>query len=176
MAHMDAQTEAELKAVYYAFASFGSSQKCVELEGKNFIKLAKDTKLLGKALTTTDIDLIFAKVKAKGARKITWPEFVKGLDHIAAKKGCAVDEVLATIIKSGGPQDNGTKAEACRFHDDKSQYTGVYARGGPTNVDMDPKNLAGLCDRSSADVRGVKTGGPAAARRSTGDAKIPAAR
>lgn len=29
----------------------------------------------------------------------------------------------------------------------QSQYTGVYARGGPTNVDMDPKNLAGLCDR-----------------------------
>jgi hypothetical protein len=39
-------------------------QKCVELEGKNFIKLAKDTKLLSKALTATDIDLIFAKVSS----------------------------------------------------------------------------------------------------------------
>jgi hypothetical protein len=39
-------------------------QKCVELDGKNFIKLAKDTKLLSKALTTTDIDLIFAKVSS----------------------------------------------------------------------------------------------------------------
>jgi hypothetical protein len=29
----------------------------------------------------------------------------------------------------------------------QSQYTGVYARGSPTNVDMDPTNLAGLCDR-----------------------------
>ncbi|KAF6263262.1 putative p25-alpha family protein [Scenedesmus sp. NREL 46B-D3] len=173
MAHMDTQTEAELKAVYSAFASFGSSQ----LEGKNFIKLAKEAKLLSKVLTTVDIDLIFAKVKAKGARKITWPEFVKALDHIAAKKGCAVDEVVAVVIKSTGPQDNGTKAEACRFHDDKSQYTGVYACGGPTNVDMDPKNLAGICDRSSADVRGVKTSAPAAANRhSTGDVKITAAR
>jgi hypothetical protein len=34
-------------------------------------------------------------------------------------QGCAVDEVVATIIKSGGPQDNGTKADACHFHDDK---------------------------------------------------------
>jgi hypothetical protein len=42
-------------------------QKCVELEGKNFIKLAKDTKLLSKALTTTDIDLIFAKVGSRAA-------------------------------------------------------------------------------------------------------------
>jgi hypothetical protein len=35
-------------------------------------------------------------------------------------------------------------------------YTGVYAKGGPTNVDMDPSSLASLCDRSPADARGVK--------------------
>lgn len=35
-----------------------------------------------------------------------------------------MDEVVATIIKSGGPQDNGTKAEACRFHDDKVRGQG----------------------------------------------------
>jgi hypothetical protein len=40
----------------------------------------------------------------------------------------------------------------------QSLYTGVYGKGGPTNVDMDPDNLASLCDRSSADVRGVKNG------------------
>lgn len=60
----------------------------------------------------------------------------------------------------------------------QSLYTGVYAKGGPTNVDMDPTNLAGLCDRSAADVRGIKTGGSASggnSRRSTAD-KIPAAR
>lgn len=37
-------------------------QRCVEMEGKNFLKLCKDTKLMGKALTSTDIDLIFTKV------------------------------------------------------------------------------------------------------------------
>eukprot|EP00882_Tetradesmus_deserticola_P015866 GHRQ01016919.1.p1 GENE.GHRQ01016919.1~~GHRQ01016919.1.p1 ORF type:complete len:186 (+),score=46.02 GHRQ01016919.1:61-618(+) len=176
MAHMDTQTEAELKAVFYAFASFGSSQDCVEMEGKNFNKLAKDTKLLAKCLTTTDVDIIFAQVKVKGARKITWPEFVQALDYIAAKKGCAMDEVVCAVLKSNGPQDNGTKAEACRFHDDKSLYTGVYARGGPTNIDMDPTNLGSICDRSTANVRGVKTVSPAAKRRSTGDVTIAAAR
>lgn len=60
----------------------------------------------------------------------------------------------------------------------QSLYTGVYAKGGPTNIDMDPTNLAGLCDRSAADVRGIKTGGPGSSgnsRRSTAD-KISAAR
>lgn len=53
----------------------------------------------------------------------------------------------------------------------------MYAKGGPTNVDMDPTNLAGLCDRSSANVRGVKTGGSnPGSRRTTTEGKIPAAR
>jgi hypothetical protein len=40
----------------------------------------------------------------------------------------------------------------------QSLYTGVYANGGPTNVDGN-RSLSGLCDRSSADVRGVKKAG-----------------
>lgn len=59
----------------------------------------------------------------------------------------------------------------------QSTYTGVYAKGGPTNVDMDPTNLAGLCDRSSADVRGVKYNGssPGGSRRTTTEATNTAA-
>jgi hypothetical protein len=56
------------------------------MEGKAFAKLCKDNKLLCKAVTPTDVDLIFAKVKAKGQRKINFEEFIKGLDLIAAKK------------------------------------------------------------------------------------------
>jgi hypothetical protein len=42
---------------------------------------------------------------------------------------------------------------------------------------MDPANLAGLCDRSSADVRGVKNAGSnPGSRRATTEGKIPAAR
>ena len=36
----------------------------------------------------------------------------------------------------------------------QSTYTGVYANGGPTNVDG-KGDLSELCDRSSANVRGV---------------------
>lgn len=37
----------------------------------------------------------------------------------------------------------------------QSTYTGVYAKGGPTNVDASG-NLSDLLDRSPADVRGIK--------------------
>lgn len=55
----------------------------------------------------------------KGARKIDYSSFLKALDHVAAKKGCAVDQIIATICKSGGPENNGTQAEAVKWHDDK---------------------------------------------------------
>ncbi len=57
----------------------------------------------------------------------------------------------------------GTQAEAVRFHDDKDAYTGVHAHGGPSTVDAPNQSLEGLLDRSDADVRGVKTGGPSVA-------------
>jgi hypothetical protein len=42
------------------------------MEGKTLVKFAKDCGLLDKHLTTTDIDLIFAKVKTKGSKKISF--------------------------------------------------------------------------------------------------------
>lgn len=38
-------------------------QRAVDMEGKNFLKLCRDCRLLGKALTPTDVDLIFTKVR-----------------------------------------------------------------------------------------------------------------
>jgi len=53
----------------------------------------------------------------------------------AEKKGVDAEVLSATIIKVGGPTFSGTKADDVKYHDDKSLYTGVYAQGGPTNVD-----------------------------------------
>lgn len=46
-----------------------------DMDGKSFAKLAKDCKVISKTCTTTDIDLIFAKVKDKAARRITFAQF-----------------------------------------------------------------------------------------------------
>lgn len=68
--------------------------------------------------------------------------------------------MLAQVASSKGPILKGTKADKVKLHDDKSQYTGVYAKGGPTNVDKDKYvHLDGLLDRSDADVRGRKVDG-----------------
>lgn len=57
----------------------GFTNGAAEMDGKTFAKLAKDTKILDKALTATDIDLIFAKVKDKAARKINKVQFITAI-------------------------------------------------------------------------------------------------
>lgn len=143
---------ASLSTIFTSYAPKG------EIDGKSFSKLAKDTKLLDKKLTSTDIDLIFAKFKS--VRTMTFEQFKKALEECAKKKGVSIEVVHSTICQSGGPQYNGTKADYVKFHDDKNLYTGVYANGGPSTVDIGAggkiSDLSQLADRSSADVRGVK--------------------
>ncbi len=57
------------------------------------------------------------------------------MELIAEKKGVTAADVQNAILSVGGPQFAGTKADNVKFHDDKSLYTGVYAQGGPTNID-----------------------------------------
>ena len=106
------------------------------MDGKTFAKFAKDTKLVDKKLTATDVDLIFNKVKQKTERRISYAEFQKSFTYLAEKKGIDVDALKELIVGAGGPQYTGTQADHVKFHDDKSLYTGVYANGGPTNVDV----------------------------------------
>lgn len=45
------------------------------MDGKVFNKFAKDCKVICKAVTSTDVDLAFAKCKDKAARKINYAQF-----------------------------------------------------------------------------------------------------
>lgn len=44
----------------------------------------------------------------------------------ACFQGVAVSQLWDAIIKAGGPKSSGTKAEAVRFFDDPSMYTGSW--------------------------------------------------
>jgi hypothetical protein len=128
-----------------------------EMANKDFAKLNKDAKLTDKRYTTTDVDLTFTKAKDKTAKVISFDQFKEALRLIAQKKGTDYDTVASLVVASGGPTFSGTKADYVKFHDDKSLYTGVYAKGGPTNVDRDKiKDISQTCDRTASDVRGVK--------------------
>ncbi|BDA41253.1 probable tubulin polymerization-promoting protein family member 3 at C-terminar half [Coccomyxa sp. Obi] len=147
--------ERDLQKVFCSFASFGGRQHVEEMEGSKFAKLCRDSKLLSKAFTASDVDLYFAKVKTKGARRITFSQFVEALALIAAKTGGSLADVASAVLAADGPSVTGTKAEYVKFHDDKSTYTGVYKKGGPSTVEPS-KDLSALLDRSPADVRGIK--------------------
>lgn len=145
---------ANLEAVFRNFA--GGSH---EMDGRQFAKLTKDANLVDKKFTSTDVDLIFAKVKDKSARKISFSQFESALAQIATKKGVSKDNVAESLLKCGGPVLHGTKADFVKFHDDKSTYTGVHLKGGPSTIDAGNgkiSDISQLCDRTSADVRGVK--------------------
>ena len=74
----------------------------------------------------------------------------------AEKRGESIDQLIESVLATGGPVFAGTKAANVGLHDDKSQYTGVYAKGGPSTADGKISDISSLCDRSAADVRGRK--------------------
>jgi hypothetical protein len=139
------------------FKSFAAGK--TEMESKQFQKLVKECKLIDKKFTQNDVDIVFSKVKVKGLKTITFGDFENALAEIAKKKGTTKDKIEEQIKKHGSATYAGTKADYVKFHDDKSQYTGVYARGGPTTVDAGRggmvSDISQTCNRSKADVRGV---------------------
>ncbi|KAG5467834.1 hypothetical protein LSCM4_00919 [Leishmania orientalis] len=103
------------------------------------------------------IGAVTPSVKARDARKISYLEFrEKAIPEIAAKMKKSPADIEA-MISNAAPMSNGTKADAVRFHDDKSTYTGAAKQGGPTNVDRNPGSLAGVVDRrqETVDNRGT---------------------
>ena len=137
-----------------AFLAFTGGQSA--MDGRTFVKLMKDCGLMDAKLTTTDLDIIFMKVKDKKEKKVTVEQFLNGLREVAAKKGLGLDELQQKVAATPGPQFKGTKPDAVKLHDDKSTYTGVYQHGGPSTVDTDKViGLNQLTNRAPADVRGT---------------------
>ena len=46
-----------------AFCSYGTRQPATQLDGAKFTKLCRDSGLIDKKLSKTDVELIFAKVR-----------------------------------------------------------------------------------------------------------------
>lgn len=149
-------TSAEADSPKSLFLAFTQGAK--DMDGKVFAKMCKDCKVISKLCSTTDVDLIFAAVKDKGVRKIDYTQFLKAIEQCAYKRKETSDELFSSMMKVGGPVFTATKVDAVKFHDDKSLHTGAYSRGGPTTVGGTGgiSDISQLCDRTQADVRGVK--------------------
>ena len=110
-----------IESTFYAFAQTG------EMDSRTFQKLLRDAGLIGKALTVTDVDLIFTKVKHISTKRLVLNQFIAALAEVASKVGSEHEAVASAIIKVSGPQFVGTKADFVKFHDDKNLYTGMHS-------------------------------------------------
>ena len=129
-----------------------------EMNGRSFVKIFNDNNLLSKDLSSIDLDIIFSKVKTKGALKINLGQFKEGVRLAAERKKVEVSIICEKLAGGSGPVLNGTKAQYVELHDNKDTYTGVYAKGGPTTVDKGNNmvsDLSELTNRKQADVRGI---------------------
>ncbi|CXJ25977.1 p25-alpha family protein, putative [Plasmodium berghei] len=131
-----------------------------DMDSRTFVKILKDSKLLNKKITAVDADITFAKVKTQGSKRIKYDQFVEAIKYITEKNKLDYDQFVEKLCNeaSNGPILYGTKAEATRFHDDKSTYTGVHKLGGPTTIDKNKtqfSSISEITDRSECNIRGV---------------------
>ncbi|XP_026777610.2 tubulin polymerization-promoting protein family member 2 [Pangasianodon hypophthalmus] len=128
---------AEVETAFKKFAVHGDTKATgKEMTGKNFSKLCKDCKVIdGKGVTSTDVDIIFSKVKAKSARVITFEQFTQALAELAPKrfKGKSQEEaqqLLYGLIAGKEPANVGitkvAKAGAVDRLTDSTKYTGSH--------------------------------------------------
>ncbi|XP_078399083.1 tubulin polymerization-promoting protein family member 3-like [Cetorhinus maximus] len=119
------------------FAMHGdTSSSGNEMTGKNWSKICKDCKVIdGKTVTSTDVDILFSKVKSKSARVITFEEFKMALVELAPKrfKGKSHEEAVSSIyalIAGRDPTNAGVtvahKGGGVERLTDTSKYTGSH--------------------------------------------------
>ncbi|XP_034278922.1 tubulin polymerization-promoting protein family member 2-like [Pantherophis guttatus] len=127
----------ELEKAFRKFAVYGDTAATGnDMTGKNFSKMLKECGVMdGKAVTSTDVDIVFNKVKTKTARNITYPEFQEAIKELSAKrfKGKSAEEALQAthqLMEGKEPGNVGaTKTVAAGAVDrltDTSKYTGSH--------------------------------------------------
>ncbi|XP_059954226.1 tubulin polymerization-promoting protein family member 2 [Mesoplodon densirostris] len=127
----------EAERTFQRFAVFGGlSSSGTEMNSKNFSKLCKDCGIMDdQRVTSTDVDIVFIKVKAKNARTITFQQFQEAMKELGQKqfKGKRLDEALENIyrlVEGKDPATTGvTKATTVgRVSQltDTSKYTGTH--------------------------------------------------
>ncbi|XP_062328097.1 tubulin polymerization-promoting protein family member 3 [Osmerus eperlanus] len=127
----------QLMTSFKKFAIHGDTKATgKEMNGKNWAKLCKDCKIIdGKNVTSTDVDIVFTKVKAKTSRVITYEEFQKALEELAPKrfKGQSKEEALNSVyklIEGKEPTNVGVtkvaKTAAVDRLTDTTKYTGSH--------------------------------------------------
>ncbi|NXA25770.1 TPPP2 protein, partial [Ibidorhyncha struthersii] len=127
----------EVEKAFRKFAMYGdTSASGNDMTGKNFSKMCKECGVMdGKAVTRTDVDIVFNKVKTKGAHTITFAEFQQAMKELCSKrfKAKSPEEALQAVyglIEGKEPGSVGatkaTKVGGVERLTDTSKYTGSH--------------------------------------------------
>eukprot|EP00933_Yihiella_yeosuensis_P061587 TRINITY_DN64409_c0_g1_i1.p1 TRINITY_DN64409_c0_g1~~TRINITY_DN64409_c0_g1_i1.p1 ORF type:complete len:509 (-),score=102.88 TRINITY_DN64409_c0_g1_i1:354-1880(-) len=147
-----------MDAVMDTFHEFAGSP---EMDGRTFVKCLKDSALLDdQRLKAVDADIIFAKYKPRGSRKIDFYSFKQALTAVARKLGRSQQQVFDAVSLAASPDYEGTSTSMVlleplgpeRFFYDRSTYTGTHKHGGPTTAG-DVITVAGLVNRDRQSMR-----------------------
>ncbi|XP_053305851.1 tubulin polymerization-promoting protein family member 2-like [Spea bombifrons] len=124
----------ELETTFHKYAKYGDPKAPGhEMSGKNFAKLCKECNILENGCTSADVDVVFSKVKSKGARVINFSEFQDGLKQLSRKRFQGMGNALPAIhklVEGKDPESPGsTKTVAVGAVDrltDISKYGGTH--------------------------------------------------
>merc|ERR1712154_399931 len=137
------------RACFAAFAQYGgSASDGTTMDNKKFSKMCKEAKIINKACTSTDVDIVFAKVKTKGARVITFDQCCTALEELAKKRFKGDENGLEKcfdLMAGKTPGSAGTtktsKTGGVAKMTDTSQYTGAHKE--TFDADGKGKGIAG---------------------------------
>ena len=143
------------RATFTAFSKYGDTKSTGDaLDNKKFSKLCKDSKIMNKSCTSTDIDIVFSKVKTKGQRTITFDQFCTAVQELSKKRFPKDDNAYDKCIELCNgvqPGNVGTtktsKTGGVAKMTDTSNYTGAHKER--FNADGSGKGLGGRVDKVS---------------------------
>lgn len=133
--------ERSMRNTFEAFAAFGASGRSSKhshvlrkhfLDGFRFSKLCKDSNIVSRRENQKeDADIAFSKCVPANSKKMDFDHFLVAITRLSVAVRLSLSEVYKRVATCPGPSSTCTKASYVKLHDDKTLFTGVYARGGP---------------------------------------------
>uniref|UniRef100_H0WRT5 Tubulin polymerization promoting protein family member 2 n=1 Tax=Otolemur garnettii TaxID=30611 RepID=H0WRT5_OTOGA len=140
----------EAEKTFQRFAVLGdSSSSGAEINNKNFSKLCQDCGITdGKTITSTDVDTVFNKVKAKDAGAITFQQFTEAMKELGQKrfKEKSPDQGLEDIyqlMEGKNPATTGGFYQAATGAVDRLTDTSKCTGSHEEHLDDSGKGLTG---------------------------------
>lgn len=143
--------EKKIRHIFDTFAMFGmgshkaDSLKTLSLDSARFAKLCRDSNLISKPKHVEALDIVFSRCVPQNCKKMDFEHFLSSFSRMSVALGLPLSEICKRITSCPGPTSRCTKSSFVKLHDDRSLFTGVYARGGPDvgPVTVDMKSFVG---------------------------------